>query len=154
MERKPRALVSACLMGLKCRYDGGAQRCPGIEALMDRLELIPVCPEQIGGLPTPRSPAERRGDRVFSRDGADVTGAFRRGADETCRLADLYGAKYALLKQRSPSCGCGRIYDGSFTGVVVPGFGMTAEKLIEMGLEVFSEEKLEAWIARFDAGKK
>ena len=149
MKEKRRALVSACLLGVRCRYDGQGQRCPSIDALMDELELIPVCPEQLGGLPTPRAPAERRGDCVVTRDGADVTEAFARGAEETCRLAELYDARLAVLKQRSPSCGSGAIYDGSFTGRTVPGSGVTARRLRDMGVEVFSEEDVEALVDRW-----
>ena len=148
MVEKRRALVSACLLGMRCRYDGQGQRCPGIDALMDELELIPVCPEQLGGLPTPRAPSERLGDRVVTRHGADVTEAFARGAEETCRLAELYGARLAILKQRSPSCGSSAIYDGSFSGRIVPGSGVTASRLRDMGVEVFSEEDLDALFHR------
>ena len=142
MSEKPRMLVSACLLGVSCRYDGGGKALDGLERLMERYELIPVCPEQLGGLPTPRTPSERRGGRVVSRDGADVTDAFRRGADQACRLAGLYGAKLALLKARSPSCGSGTVYDGSFTGRTVPGSGVAAEALAAMGVMVYSEENL------------
>ena len=150
MKAKPRALASACLLGVRCRYDGNGQRCPGIEALMDRLELIPVCPEQLGGLPTPRTPSERRGSRVIARDGADVTEAFARGAEEVCRLAEMYGARLAILKQRSPSCGSGVIYDGSFSGRTVAGSGVTAARLRDMGVEVYSEDDLDDLTARLD----
>ena len=142
MGAKPRILVSACLLGVRCRYDGGGILLPDIGALLDRCEWIPVCPEQLGGLPTPRAPSERRGDRVVTRDGAEVTAFFHRGAEEVCRLATLYGARIALLKQRSPSCGCGKIYDGSFSGRVIPGEGITAQMLRETGVRVFSEEDL------------
>ena len=142
MGAKPRILVSACLLGVRCRYDGGGILLPDIGALLDRCEWIPVCPEQLGGLPTPRAPSERRGDRVVTRDGTEVTAFFHRGAEEVCRLATLYGARIALLKQRSPSCGCGKIYDGSFSGRVIPGEGITAQMLRETGVRVFSDEDL------------
>lgn len=132
-------LISACLIGVECRYDGGGQLLPGLDELMARYQLIPVCPEQLGGLPTPRTPSERRDGRVVTRDGADVTEAFRRGAAQACRIARLYGARLALLKARSPSCGHGEIYDGSFTGRRVPGSGVTAEALAAMGITVYSE---------------
>lgn len=139
MSNRPPMLISACLMGVECRYDGGGQALPDLTALMARYQLIPVCPEQLGGLPTPRTPSERRGDRVVARDGTDVTGAFLRGAAQVCRIAGLYGAKLALLKARSPSCGHGEIYDGSFTGCRIPGSGVTAEALAAMGVAVYSE---------------
>ena len=144
MGRKPRVLVSACLLGVNCRYDGKGNPCPGLDELMDLAELVPVCPEQLGGLPTPRTPAERRGGRVIARDGADVTEAFRRGAEQACRLAERFGAEYALLKSRSPSCGSGRIYDGSFTGRLVPGDGVTAKALWSMGVQVYGEADVAA----------
>ncbi len=141
---RPPMLISACLMGVACRYDGGGQALPGLEALMARYQLIPICPEQLGGLPTPRTPSERRCGRVVTRDGADVTEAFRRGAAQACHIARLYGVKLALLKARSPSCGHGEIYDGSFTGRRVPGSGVTAEALAAMGITVYSEADAKA----------
>ena len=143
MENRPRMLVSACLLGVECRYDGGGQAIDRLDALMARYELIPVCPEQLGGLPTPRTPAERREGRVVDRDGADVTDAFRRGAAQACRIAALYGAELALLKARSPSCGRGRIYDGSFTGRLVPGDGVAARALMDAELEVYTENEID-----------
>lgn len=143
MSNRPPMLISACLMGVECRYDGGGQALPNLTALMARYQLIPVCPEQLGGLPTPRTPSERRGDRVVARDGTDVTGAFLRGAAQVCRIAGLYGAKLALMKARSPSCGHGEIYDGSFTGRRIPGSGVTAEALAAMGVAMYSESDLE-----------
>ena len=147
---KPRVLVSLCLLGAACRYDG---RGNGVDLseLMARCELIPVCPEQLGGLPTPRTPAERRGDRVLTRDGRDVTGAFARGAEQAALLAGRYGIRAALLKARSPSCGSGRIYDGTFTGTLVPGAGVTARVLMDMGIRVFDEERIDELIQALDA---
>lgn len=145
MSNRAPMLISACLMGVECRYDGGGQALPDLEALMARYQLIPVCPEQLGGLPTPRTPSERRGDRVVARDGADVTDAFARGAAQVCRVAGLYGAKLALMKARSPSCGHGEIYDGSFTGRRIPGNGVAAEALAAMGVAVYSESDVE-WL--------
>lgn len=141
MSGKIPVLISQCLLGIDCRYDGGSMRCRGLEALMARCELIPVCPEILGGLPTPRPPSERRGDRIVTCGGEDVTAAFCRGAAQACRLAELYGAKYALLKARSPSCGVGEIYDGTFSGRKTPGDGVTAVRFKEMGIQVFNEEQ-------------
>jgi len=140
--KKPRILISACLLGVECRYDGGGQALPALDALMDEYDLIPVCPEQLGGLPTPRTPSERREGRVIARDGTDVTDAFSRGAAQVCRIAGLFRAEYALLKARSPSCGFGEIYDGSFTGRRVPGNGVAAERLAAMGVVIYSEDDL------------
>ena len=142
--KRPRILVSACLLGVYCRYNGERKKMDGIERLMERAELIPVCPEILGGLPTPRPPAERVGDRVMNREGADVTEAYQRGAEETLRLAELFGAHLALLKERSPSCGKGKIHDGSFQGRIVDGSGVTAELLSSHGISVYGESRIDA----------
>ena len=141
--KRPRILVSACLLGVYCRYNGERKKMEGIERLMERAELIPVCPEILGGLPTPRPPAERVGDRVMNREGADVTEAYQRGAEETLRLAELFGAQLALLKERSPSCGMGKIHDGSFQGRIVDGRGVTAELLTAHGISVYGESRID-----------
>ena len=131
-------LVSACLLGVACRYDGRSKLHPLAQELCRR----PVCGEIFGGLPTPRLPSERREGGVFASDGGDVTDAFRRGAEEVVRLARLTGAQAAILKERSPSCGSHFVYDGTFTGTVVPGQGMTAALLAGRGVELFSEETI------------
>ena len=137
-----RILVSACLLGAGCRYDGRNNVLPQLVRLMDRYTCVPVCPEQLGGLPTPRMPAERKGDRVVDREGKDVTAAFRRGAEESARLARILGCKAALLKERSPSCGCGMIYDGTFTGTLKVGDGVAAEVLKAHGIPVYGESRI------------
>lgn len=134
-------LVSACLLGCPCRYDGAAKADPRVLALMERHTLIPVCPEQLGGLPTPRLPSERREGGVFDRSGKDVTAQYRQGAEEVLRLARLYGCTHAVLKERSPSCGSGQIYDGSFSHVLVPGSGVAAELLAQNGITVLGESQ-------------
>lgn len=134
-------LVSACLLGCPCRYDGTAKADPRVLALMERHTLIPVCPEQLGGLPTPRLPSERREGGVFDRGGKDVTAQYRQGAEEVLRLARLYGCTHAVLKERSPSCGSGQIYDGSFSHVLVPGSGVAAELLAQNGITVLGESQ-------------
>ena len=139
---KMRILVSACLLGVCCRYDGGHAACPEVLALIRAHELIPVCPEQLGGLPTPRQPSELRGEGVAARDGADVTRAFRRGAEAALDLARLYGCQAAILKSGSPSCGHGWVYDGTFTGAKRPGSGVAARLLSQGGLRVVSEKEL------------
>ena len=138
-----RLLVSACLLGAGCRYDGKSNPIPQAARLLDTHTCVPVCPEQLGGLPTPRCPAERRGDRVVNREGKDVTAAFLRGAEEAARLAELCGCQAALLKERSPSCGCGRIYDGTFTGTLTAGDGVAAGLLRERGLPVYGESQVD-----------
>ena len=137
-------LVSACLLGVHCRYDGNSNDCPALEPLMQHHHLIPVCAEQLGGLPTPRVPAERNGDAVITRDGCDVTTAFTAGAQEVLRLAKRYGCTAAILKARSPSCGHGTIYDGTFTNTLTEGDGVTAALLQINGIRVYTEQDLEA----------
>ena len=131
-------IVSACLAGYRCRYDGKTVPNDAIVALVKRGEAIPVCPEMMGGLPCPRVPSERTADgaHVITKDGADVTEAFERGAAETLRMARLYGCETAILKARSPSCGLGLIYDGTFSGTLREGDGVTAALLKENGIAV------------------
>ena len=135
-------LVSACLMGVGCRYDGQNNQIPQLKELMKKHTCIPVCPEIFGGLPTPRPPAELQGGKVVNKEGQDVTQAFVRGTAEVLRLAKLYGCKAALLKERSPSCGCGQIYDGTFTGTLVEGDGLTTQMLKRNGVTVYGESQL------------
>lgn len=136
-------LVSACLLGCACRYDGGAKPCDAVRALAARHTLIPFCPEIYGGLPTPRTPCEIVGDRVLAKDGADRTDAYRRGAAEALRVAALFDCRAALLKARSPACGSGEVYDGSFSGALTAGDGVTAAALKAAGVAVFNENKLD-----------
>ena len=136
-----RILVSACLLGLRCRYDGASKPHPGVIALAERHELIPVCPEQLGGLPTPRSPAERQGAFVRTRE-KDVTEQYCRGAEEALRLCKLLDCDAAVLKEKSPSCGCGQIYDGTFSGRLIPGMGVFAQALKEAGIRVIDADDL------------
>lgn len=134
-------LISACLLGTPCRYDGKSKEIPQtIRAIMRAHTLIPICPEVLGGLPTPRPSAERQGDAVVNREGRDVTENYLRGAHEAARLARLYGANGVILKERSPSCGTALIYDGSFGGRLIPGEGVTAEVLRRAGIAVYSDE--------------
>ena len=135
---KEKLLVSACLLGEDCKYSGGNNYSSAVDALRERFELVPVCPEQLGGLPTPRVPSERVGDRVLTRDGADVTDAFRLGAEKALEAALSQGITRAVLQERSPSCGCGAVYDGTFSGTLVPGQGVTAQMLREHGIAVTS----------------
>ena len=137
---KEKLLISACLLGRNCKYSGGNNYHPLTEALRDRYELVPVCPECMGGLPIPHDPSERVGDRVLSRTGADVTAEFKKGAELALRRAQQTGAKLALLKERSPSCGCGKIYDGTFCGKKISGDGVCAALLKKKGFEVIPIE--------------
>jgi uncharacterized protein YbbK (DUF523 family) len=129
-------LVSACLAGVGCRYDAVSCPEPEVLALLEQGRALPVCPEQLGGLPTPRECIEIVGQRVMTRSGLDVTETVFRGAREAWRLANISGCRRALLKTRSPTCGAGRIYDGSFSGVMIPGNGVFAQMCLDAGLEV------------------
>ena len=137
-----RLLISACLLGCRCRYDGASKPHPLAAALAERHELVPVCPEQLGGLATPRPPAERRSGAVVTAAELDVTEQYRRGAEEALALCRFFGCKAAVLKERSPSCGHGRIYDGTFTGTLTAGDGVAAELLAAQGLAVYGESQI------------
>lgn len=137
-------MVSACLAGTPCRYDGRSNLRPEIAALVENGEAVPVCPEVLGGLPTPRTPSERQGDRVMSAEGDDVTGAFSAGAEAALYIAEECGCSAAVLKARSPSCGCGRIYDGTFTHTLIDGDGLFAALLRKKGFQLFTEETFSA----------
>ena len=157
---KEKLLISACLTGENCKYSGGNNALPEeqLRKLRTHYELVPVCPEQLGGLPTPRTPAERRGEQVITRaprtpaerrgeqvitrDGRDVTSEFAAGAGKVLGIARDQKIGKALLKSRSPSCGRDRIYDGSFTGTVIQGSGVTAQLLLEHGIDICSEEEI------------
>ena len=136
-------LVSACLLGIPCRYDGKSMPNERVMALKEKYTLIPVCPEIYGGLPTPRTPSERVGDLVLMKDGTDVTENYNMGADATLRIAEINGAKIAILKAKSPSCGKGFIYDGTFSGTLTAGDGVTAEKLTRVGITVLTENEID-----------
>jgi uncharacterized protein YbbK (DUF523 family) len=129
------------LLGVRCNHEGDANTSEAVVALGRRYRLVPVCPETAGGLPTPRPPAERQPDgTVRNVAGDDVTLAYRRGADHAVRLARSTAAVGAVLKARSPSCGCHQVYDGTFTRTRVPGEGVTAGALREAGIPVADED--------------
>ena len=134
-------LVSACLLGRNCKYNGGNNLAEGLcESLTAKgIGIIPVCPECAGGLPTPRVPAERLGDRVVNKVGEDVTAQFMAGAQAALEAAKANDCRCAVLKKNSPSCGCGTIYDGSFTGTLTEGNGVTAELLLKEVIAVYNE---------------
>ena len=146
METKEKVLVSACLLGQCCAYDGQHRKSEAVLRLAERYELIPICPEREGGLPTPRVPSERISSRVCSRDGADVTAAYERGALEALSLALSSKVAFAVLKSKSPSCGKGEIYDGSFTRTLIPGNGVLTDLLLQAGLTVIGETEVQALI--------
>jgi uncharacterized protein YbbK (DUF523 family) len=150
MDDKPALIISACLLGVACNHEGRGSPRAVVEDLERRYRLVPVCPEVLGGLPTPRAAAELSGGdgaavlaggaAVLNTDGADVTAAYRRGAEAAVALARSTGATRAVLKARSPSCGSSRIYDGTFSRRLVDGQGVTAAALRAAGLEVCSDE--------------
>ena len=135
-------LCSACLLGIRCWYDGSSKPDSRVVALSKKGVLIPVCPEQLGGLPTPRKPAEQRGGKVITEIEDDVTSQFKKGAEDVLAIAYILGIKEAILRQRSPSCGVGKIYDGTFSERVVKGDGVTTALLKKNGISVISEEDL------------
>ena len=151
-------LISACLLGLACRYDGQSKGYSAVEALLKEadIHLIPFCPEQGGGLATPRDPAERQGGAVRTKSGRDVTEQYRRGAAMalnlaktfgcTVNLAKTFGCTVAVLKEKSPSCGSGRIYDGTFTRTLTAGDGVTAELLKKHGIIVIGESRISDYL--------
>lgn len=139
---KRNVIISACLMGTNCRYDGKGAQIEELEELMEGYSLIPVCPEIFGGLPIPRDPGERIGDKVITINGEDVTEFYVKGSEEVVKLARLYGCDLAILKERSPSCGYGTIYDGSFTNKRIKGNGILADALLAEGVRILGESNL------------
>jgi uncharacterized protein YbbK (DUF523 family) len=135
-------IVSACLAGFCCAYDGKDRVESKIIELIKEGKAIPVCPEQLGGLTTPREPVEIVNGKVMTKEGRDVTQNFQRGADEVLNFAKNIGATSAILKSRSPSCGFGMIYDGSFTGTKTPGNGFTAQLLSENNIKILTSDDL------------
>lgn len=146
-------LISACLLGLGCRYDG-EWREYDLKSLKDNFNLIPICPEIYGGLPTPRVPSEIVKDKVINREGVDVTEQYNKGAREAVKLAKLFDVKYALLKARSPSCGKGEVYDGTFSKKLVEGDGVTAKLLKENGVEIFTENEVGELVKKLKINRK
>ena len=131
-------IVSACLAGFHCRFDCGSKEREHIRKMVEEGEAIAVCPEQMGGLSTPRDPSEMIGDKIISKTGRDVTGEFEKGAQEALKMAIMVNAKEAYLKSRSPSCGCDKIYDGTFSGNLIDGDGVFTKLLKENGIKVHS----------------
>ena len=132
-------LVSACLLGERCRYDGKSKPCDEVIKLNEKYNLIPVCPEVLGGLETPRTPCEIQNDRVISADGIDRTIEYTTGAQIALEIAKENNCKVAILKSKSPSCGKGKIFDGTFSGTLTDGNGITAQLLSDYGIKVYNE---------------
>lgn len=135
---KEKILVSACLLGTNCKYSGGNNYSEEVMEYLKDYEIIPICPEQLGGLPTPRPASEIIGDKVINNEGTDVTSNYQNGAEEALKIAKLLGIKKALLKAKSPSCGNSKIYDGTFSGTLIDGDGITTKLLKENNIEVIT----------------
>lgn len=135
-----RYLISACLCGQACRYDGQARPATALARLVEQGLALSICPEVDGGLPIPRTPCERQAGRVIDQNGQDRTQAYQAGAEHALALAQKYHITTAILKERSPSCGSSQIYDGTFSHTRIPGMGVTAELLRQNGITVYSEE--------------
>ena len=136
-------IISSCLCGNNTKYNGGNNLIDKLELLEEKFNLITICPEVFGGLSTPRNPSEIIGDKVYSDKGLDVTENFNNGAKLAVDILKKYNAKYALLKEGSPSCGVHKIYDGTFSGTKIPGSGVTTQMFKELGIKVYSENEID-----------
>lgn len=136
-------LVSSCLLGENTKYNGKNNYTPLVEKLKEKYEIISVCPEVFGGLPTPRFPSEIRGDKVINDHEIDVTNQFNLGAEKTLKIAIENNVKIAVLKESSPSCGSNKIYDGFFSKTKISGQGITAKRLIDAGIKIYTENDIE-----------
>ena len=132
-------LVSGCLVGEKCKYNGDDNFSQKLDNLLEGREYVTVCPEELGGLGTPRPKSEIRGDKVVSEFGVDVSDNFNKGALATLEIAKKNNVKIAIMKESSPSCGSQKVYDGTFSGVKIPGLGIAARMLSDSGIKVYSE---------------
>ena len=139
-------IVSACLCGINCKYNGRNNLNPAVLKLVKEGKAIPVCPEQLGGLPTPRIPSERKDGKVINKEGIDVTKNFQDGSNEVLKLCKELNIKTCILKSKSPSCGYGEIYDGNFNGTLVKGNGVLTDMLIDNGIEVISSDNIDDMI--------
>ncbi len=135
-------LVSACLLGQACRYDGKSKPCARVIALGEEYNLIPICPEVLGGLPTPRTPSEICGERVLMKNGRDVTENYNAGAKKALEIARENACTVAVLKEKSPSCGSGLIHNGLFDGGLVDGDGVTVQLFKTAGIRVLGESEV------------
>ncbi|MDE7161693.1 MAG: DUF523 domain-containing protein [Anaeroplasmataceae bacterium] len=139
---KPKLLISACLTGKNTKYSGGNNLSPFLSELEKHFDLYLICPEVMGGLPTPRDPSEQKNNKVFSNLGKDVTKEFELGAQLSLEIALKNNIQFALLKESSPSCGTHQIYDGTFSGKKIPGEGVAAQLLKEHGIQLYSENEI------------
>ena len=134
-------IVSACLAGIECNYKKEATPCKKVIDLIKKGKAIPVCPEQLGGLTTPRTPAEQKKGKVITKDGKDVTAQFKKGAKDALKIAKLAKCKIAIVRARSPSCGCGKVYDGTFTRTLIDGDGEWVKVLKKNKIKVITDEE-------------
>ncbi|EYD69907.1 hypothetical protein FNF_01679 [Fusobacterium necrophorum subsp. funduliforme B35] len=146
--KKEKILISACLLGIPCRYDGRDNKIESLNLLQQQFDFVPICPEQLGGLSTPRCPCEIQGNKVMSKEGKDCTREFQEGAEKSLKLAKQWNIKTALLKAKSPSCGFGQIYDGSFSKKLITGNGLTAALLEKEGIRIFCETELDKFLKK------
>ncbi len=140
--KKEKILISACLAGINCKYNGGNNKNEKIIKFIENNDVILICPEQLGGLKTPRVPAEIQNKTVITKDGIDVTKEYQKGAEEVLKLAKQFNIKKAILKSKSPSCGKNKIYDGTFSNNLINGNGITVELLKQNGIEVISSDEI------------
>lgn len=132
-------VVSACLAGCKCRYDGKDNLCPKVKQLVEEGRAVTVCPEVMGGMTTPRIPSERKDGKIVNSIGEDNTSYFLKGVEKSIEIVKEHNIKKAILKAKSPSCGNKYIYDGTFSKTLIEGKGLLAEKLSEIGVEIYDE---------------
>lgn len=148
---KEKVLISACLIGENCRYDGKSKKVAEILDLAKYYDLIPICPEVSGGLKVPRSPSEIQGNKVMMKNGRDVTGNYHDGAYWAYSICSLYHIKLAILKEKSPSCGVHYVHNGKFDGGLVEGMGITSQKLSSHGVKVINEEEAIALLHQLES---
>ena len=139
-------LVSACLLGENCKYNGGNNYHEKIELLKKKYDIIPICPEVFGGLPTPRIPSEIKGENVVNEKGKDVTYEFNKGAHKVINIVNFCHVRKALLMDRSPSCGVNKIYNGKFNGTLIDGMGYTAKLLKAKGVQLYTLDSIDELI--------
>lgn len=140
-------LVSKCLLGENCKYSGGNNYNKSVVEFCENHNIIPICPECMGGLPTPREPSEIRFvngvEKVFTQSGCDVSASFQKGAEASLKAANENETELCILKESSPSCGVNNIYDGTFSHVKISGMGLTAKILKQNGFKILSEKDIE-----------
>ena len=139
---KIKIIISSCLLGNNCKYNGLNNKNDEIIKLNTKFEFIEICPEVFGGLSIPRNPSEIKDGKVISNKGLDVTSNFTSGANKALDIARSNNIKYAILKDGSPSCGSSYVYDGTFSGTKVNGYGITAKLFIENGIKVYNEKEI------------